>query len=289
MVEQERMIRLRDGRTLAYTGHGDPDGKPVIFIHGSPGSRLMRHPDESIAVSLGARIVTPDRPGYGLSDYQPGRTLLDFPDDMAQLADALGIDRFAIFGVSAGGPYVAAAAYQLPDRLTHAAIVSGVAPFDRSAAEDSVGSVYRTAYRLAAWPVWLLRLLLAMQNRAALADPEKSFQQTLKSLSPADRELLADPAIKAQVMACRPEATRRGVRGWVADARLLVASWGFDLAKIEPTIHLWYWADDPAVPPQMGAYLDQKIPHTVPHFLPGGGHFSLFSHWRQILEPLVVD
>ncbi len=289
MTGQDKTITLQDGRTLAYTEHGDPNGKPVIFVHGNPGSRLMRHPDESIARSLGARLITPDRPGYGLSDYQPGRTLLDFPDDIAQLADALGLERFAVFGVSAGGPYVAAAAYKLPDRLTRAAIVSGAAPFDRPAADDSVGDVYRTAYKLAAWPSWLLRSLMFVQNRAALANPEKTYRQTLESLSPADRDLLADPAIKAQVMAYRSEATRRGVRGWVVEARLLVAPWGFDPARIKPAVHLWYWADDPAVPPQMGAFLEQKIPNTVPHFLPGGGHFSIFSHWRQILEPLVAD
>ena len=93
----------------------------------------MRHPDENIVENMGVRIITPDRPGYGYSDFQPKRVLLDFPDDISQLAEALGIKQFSIFGVSAGGPYVAACAYKLGEQITNAAIVSGSAPFNPKA------------------------------------------------------------------------------------------------------------------------------------------------------------
>jgi pimeloyl-ACP methyl ester carboxylesterase len=104
------VFRLRDGRALGYAEYGDPGGTPVFFFHGSPGSRLQRHPDASIASELGTRIITIDRPGYGLSDFQPERTLLDWPADVAQLADALHIERFAAIGLSGGGPYLLACA-----------------------------------------------------------------------------------------------------------------------------------------------------------------------------------
>ena len=103
MYDKDETIILRDGRQLAYTEHGDPSGKHVFLIHGNPSSRLMRHPDESIVTSLGARIITADRPGYGRSDFQPNRKLLDMPNDIAQLANAMGINKFSVFGVSAGG------------------------------------------------------------------------------------------------------------------------------------------------------------------------------------------
>src|SRR5215471_4610530 len=93
-----KVISLRDGRTLGYAEYGDPNGKPVFFFHGLPGSRLQRHPDESIATGLGARLITIDRPGYGLSDFQQARTLLDWPDDVTQLANSLRIDQFAAIG-----------------------------------------------------------------------------------------------------------------------------------------------------------------------------------------------
>ena len=71
----DKIISLRDGRRLGYAEYGDPDGKPVFFFHGLPGSRRQRHPDNSIAIKLGARIIAIDRPGYGLSDFQQGRTI----------------------------------------------------------------------------------------------------------------------------------------------------------------------------------------------------------------------
>src|SRR5437868_4337089 len=113
----DTVFRLRDGRALGYAEYGDPGGTPVFFFHGSPGSRLQRHPDPSITSSFGARIITVDRPGYGRSDFQPGRRLLDWPADAAQLADALSIERFAAIGLSGGGPYLLACAYAMPERL----------------------------------------------------------------------------------------------------------------------------------------------------------------------------
>lgn len=287
-MQQDKLLKLRDGRTLAYTEHGDFTGKPVFFFHGNPGSRLMRHPDESIPRSLGVRVITPDRPGYGLSDYQPGRRLVDFPDDVVQLADALGLQRFAVFGVSAGGPYAAACAWKLPERVTGAAVVSSPAPFDREDAYAGLSVAYAGAYKTARWPAWLLRYILNRQTRAALRDPERTLTDTQERLSPDDRALLTRPDMRAQVINYRAEATRQGVRGMVTEAQILVRPWGFRLQDIQPEVHLWYWEADAAISVQMGRYLEAHIPHTVPHFLPDGGHFSVFDAWRDILEGLAA-
>jgi pimeloyl-ACP methyl ester carboxylesterase len=128
--QNDRVISLRDGRTLGYAEYGDPGGKPVFFFHGLPGSRRQRHPDDSIAIEFGARIIAIDRPGYGLSDFQQGRKLLDWPDDVAQLADSLRIDRFVAIGLSGGGPYLLACAYKMPERITSATVISGMGPID---------------------------------------------------------------------------------------------------------------------------------------------------------------
>ena len=111
-------IILPDGRTLGFAEYGDPSGRPVLFFPGTPSGRLFQHPDESIAASLGARVITLDRPGYGLSDFLRNRALLHWPDDVEELADTLGFDRFAVAGISGGAPYVAACALKIPGRLT---------------------------------------------------------------------------------------------------------------------------------------------------------------------------
>jgi pimeloyl-ACP methyl ester carboxylesterase len=284
---REGAIRLRDGRRLAYVEAGDLTGLPVLFIHGNPGSRYMRHPDDRLTYGLGVRLITPDRPGYGLSDYQPDRTLLDFPDDLEQLANTLGLGRFALFGVSAGGPYVAACAWKLGERLTRAAIVSGASPLKRPGAMEGVNRDYRNAYALAGWPEWLLHPLMAMHDRQVRANPQKALAGVLAHASEDDRAVLADPLIAAQVLGWRREATRRGVAGMRREAHILASPWGFALEEIRTEVDLWYWEGDTIVPQQMGRYLAMRIPRAMPRFLPGGGHFSIYSHWRDILAPLV--
>jgi pimeloyl-ACP methyl ester carboxylesterase len=285
---REGSIWLRDGRRFAYLEAGDLRGTPVFFIHGNPGSRYMRHPDDAIARALGVRLIIPDRPGYGLSDFQPGRTLLDLPSDIEQLANALGLGRFAVLGVSAGGPYVAACAYKLGERVTRAAIASGAAPFDRPGAMDGVNKDYRNAYTLATWPEWLLHPVMLVHDQSVRLNPKKALAALMGHCSPDDRAILSDPVIGAQVSGYRREATRQGVAGMRREARLLLSPWGFPLEDIRPEVHLWYWDGDSITPPQMGRYLQSRIPNTVPHFFPGGGHFALFKHWKDILAALVA-
>ncbi|MCK8500806.1 alpha/beta fold hydrolase [Myxococcus fulvus] len=283
---REGSLRLKDGRRLAYVESGDLDGVPVFFIHGNPGSRYMRHPDDRITHGLGVRLITPDRPGYGLSDHQPGRTLLDFPSDLEQLANALGIGRFSLFGVSAGGPYAAVSTWHLDDRILRAAIVSGASPLKRPGGMEGVNRDYRNAYAMAAWPEWVLHPLLAMHDRQVRANPDRALAAVMAHASPDDRRVLSDPLIAAQVQGWRREATRKGVAGIRREAHILASPWDFPLEEIRRDVDLWYWDGDSIVPPQMGRYLASRIPTAVPHFLPGGGHFSLYSHWRDILTPL---
>jgi pimeloyl-ACP methyl ester carboxylesterase len=285
---ETRTLRLPDGRTLAYTDHGDPNGKPVIFIHGNPGSRFVRHPDERITEELGARIITPDRPGYGLSDFQIRRTIRHLPDDIVALADSLGFDRFAVMGVSAGGPYALACAHDLPERVSRAAVISGVSPLDHEDAYDGMHETYQAAFKAtASLPGWLVRFLVWTQTRSALRDPALTLDKTASILSPADQELLSTPGFREQVMAYRPESARNGVKGIVREITLLVSPWGFTLEDIQTDIDLWYWEKDVVVPQQMGRHLESRLPNAHAHFLPHGGHFSIFTHWRDILAPLV--
>ena len=122
-------ITLKDGRSLGYAEYGDPGGTPVFYFTGGNSSRLEGGWFDTAARQHNVRLISTDRPGFGLSDFQPGRALLDWPEDILQLADTLGIETFAVFGLSGGGPHVAATAYLIPERLTAVAIVSGPCPY----------------------------------------------------------------------------------------------------------------------------------------------------------------
>ena len=127
----DQMITLSDDRRLGYAEYGDPQGWPLMFFHGTPGSRVMARFAGPKARELGLRLIAPDRPGFGLSDFQPQRRLLDWAKDVEELADALNLEQFSVVGVSGGGPYVAVCAWKLGERLISAGIVSGLAPEDR--------------------------------------------------------------------------------------------------------------------------------------------------------------
>jgi pimeloyl-ACP methyl ester carboxylesterase len=186
---------LPDGRTLSYAQYGDLNGKPIFFFHGTPSSRLFRHPDDSLTKSLGVRLITIDRPGFGLSDFQPGRQLLDWPDDVAALADDINIQTFAVAGISGGGPYAAACAYKIPHRLTMAGIISGVGPTD---VEENVQDLYKirkAGVFLARESPWFLRpLIWLIQNPQR--NPEKYYSKILITSSPPDQAVLSRPEIK---------------------------------------------------------------------------------------------
>jgi len=127
-MSDTRVMELPDGRELAWLETGRPRGRPVFAFHGTPGSRRQVSFDEKSVAAAGVRMIAPDRPGYGLSSFHPGRHLADWASDVAALADRLKLDSFAVIGVSGGGPHAVACARMLPERVTAAGIVSGVGP-----------------------------------------------------------------------------------------------------------------------------------------------------------------
>ena len=123
-------VRVSGSREITYMEYGEPNGFPVFYFHGTPSNHREAVIHDDTAGSLGIRLLAPDRPGCGGSDPSPGRRLLGWPDDVTAIANDLDIDRFAVVGVSGGGPYAAACAYAIPERLTGVAILSGIAPMD---------------------------------------------------------------------------------------------------------------------------------------------------------------
>jgi pimeloyl-ACP methyl ester carboxylesterase len=290
MVESDprlhQTITLPDGRELGFAEYGDPSGRPVLFFPGTPSGRLFHHPQESSALSLGARVLAIDRPGYGLSDFQPGRTLLDWPSDVSALADILRLGRFAVAGISGGAPYVAACAFEIPERLTAAAIVGGLGPLNWPGAMEGMPEERRIGVRLGRRAPWLVRPLLWLRLNPH-RNPERFYEQMVAQSAEVDRAILARPEIEAMLLANWADANRLGVRGYAQDTVIFSRPWGFRLEDIAMEVRLWHGEEDASMPKAVGRHLARTIPNCHSTFLPGEGHFLLFDHWEEILAAMV--
>jgi pimeloyl-ACP methyl ester carboxylesterase len=281
-------ITLKDGRTLGYAEYGDPGGKAVFHFHGGAGSRLERPADTSILTDLGLRFVSTDRPGHGLSDPQPNRKLLDWPDDISQLADHLGLDRFYVMGWSAGGPHALVCAYKLADRVLAGAIVSGLAPPDRPNPYEGLpfpNRILMFVFRRIPRFVYLFR---RMGYAAIKGDPEDVGKKLASASPPADRQLIEVQENQTMFVADIQEGYRQGWQGPAQDDVIIINKpWGFRLEDIAVRIDVWQGEVDQNVPLSQGYYQHDRIPNSRLTVLPGQAHLYLLAQWREVLAALV--
>jgi pimeloyl-ACP methyl ester carboxylesterase len=289
MTEPESILFLSDGRSLAYAEYGDPHGQPVFFFHGMPGSRLFRPPD-NITERAGVRLITTDRPGYGRSTYQSGRGFLDWPGDIAQLADRLGLQKFAVTGHSGGGPYVAACAYTLPERVTAAAVLSGAGPVGSPGSTDGMNATNKMGLRLGRfipWPLW--QALIWVFYHPRVDDPSKLYECDDGKRPPADDEQLQKSEVRKACILSEVEAFRPGLRGLAWDARLLTRPWGFPLEDIRIPYHLWHGTQDDQASLAMARHVAGIIPTSKITVCENEAHLLLFPHWKEILTQLIGE
>lgn len=280
----DSQVRLRDGRMLGYAEFGDPAGQPIVVFNGSASRRF--HPIAGHDRGLGARTITIDRPGIGRSDPRPGRTLLSWADDVGELADQLAIERFAVAGASAGGPYAAACAFGRPERVSALALISSLAPFDVPAVSRGMNVSYRLIAPLARYAP----RLLTFAQRLAARHPPSIWRQMYKRLPKSDRATLsAHPEIDfgAMLTSDVPEVYRQGAEGIVADMVVLTGPWGFDPAGIRVPTGIWHGEKDVNVPPAMARYLAGAIPGSRLHMFPDEGHLMYLNHWPEIVKSLI--
>lgn len=261
----EGVATAPDGRALAYALWGDPDGFPVLTLHGTPGGRWERHPDESRYAEAGALVVTYDRPGYGTSDRLRGRRIVDCVPDVTAIVDHLGIDRFAAVGGSGGGPHVLAVAARMPDRVVRARCAVGIAPFDAPDLDFFAGmdplNVVEFGWALEGEEreaVELERELREMGERVA-ADPATLLGDDW-GLDEADRAVMARPDMAEMIRESTADLVRGGIWGWVDDDLAFVRPWGFDVAEIRVPVEVRYGAKDVLVPAAHGAWLGRHVP-----------------------------
>ncbi len=281
-----RTLRLRDGRFLGYAEYGDPKGKPLFYFHGFPGSRLEARLAHDAASHTGVRVVALDRPGMGLSGFKRGRRMADWPADVAQAADALGIGRFTVMGLSGGGPYAAVCALMIPKRLTAAAIVSGVASFDSPGATEGMNRQNRLMFLLGRRLPWLARLPMWWLARQSRRNPERLLDQMRRSVAEPDKPYLDRPEIRDMFKADIVESFRQGSRGPAWELLLYSRPWGFRLEDISMPVHLWQGDADANVPVSMGHYQAQAIPNCHAAFYAGEGHLLCIDRMPEILAAL---
>jgi pimeloyl-ACP methyl ester carboxylesterase len=290
-------IRLRDGRTLTYAEAGLPGGFPVISCHGTPSCRLPGG-WAAAAEAAGARFVQPDRPGYGRSDYNPDHSLLTWAQDVAELADSLGLARFSVVGTSGGGPYAAACGYALGDRVTSLALVCGVGPFwdipevDVCATEET-GSWIRELIDLARTDpdAAVAHAREECEQDAAMVarDPAEFTEFWFENVKTpeGDREIAARPEVRAWSFAGVEESLRGGIEGYVQDELVLtVRPWGFRPEEIAVPTSIWHGERDPLAPVGGARYLAAVIPGSRAYFFPEEGHSISFRHGEEILRAL---
>jgi pimeloyl-ACP methyl ester carboxylesterase len=270
-------VDLRDGRRLGYEEWRSGDGFPILGFLGTQLSRLA-HLGEA-PEAAGVRLVLVDRPGYGRSDFQPGRRLLDWPEDIAQLADALGIDQFAVFGMSGGGPHAAACGYALPDRVSTVGLVSSPGPvWDRPQLRYSLPPHRQPLVEVAAQDRDAAARQLLHDCRRQLEEVRNDHDHGDSAVNPEVRERLREATL---------EAAARGPEGYAHDLLLLfVSPWGFAPEEISVPTLIWHGDRDPAVPLDVARFFARTIPNGTLQVLPGEGHLILWSHAEAILGAL---
>ena len=278
---------LADGRRLGFAEYGDPAGQPVLHFHGSAGSRLDHPTGEEILWKQAIRFIAVERPGHGLSDFQSKRRLVDWPKDVSQLADQLGLKTFYVEGWSAGGPHALACAWGLPERVRAVALIASAAPMRRDSALSGLPFLNRLLAASARWTPPVTYLIRWLTRRMVLDDAQQASQRVMASIPEADKAALYSPDNLAVFVQSIQEGYRQGWRGVALDDVIINRDWGIDLSTINVPVDIWHGDADVNVPISAGLYLAAALPKARMFSLPGEGHFFVLQRWGEVLAALV--
>ena len=261
---------ISDNDDLGYVEYGPENGVPVFYFHGFPGSHQDIHlfKGAELADKYQLRLIAVDRPGYANSSSNPARSLIDWPDDIVQLADGLGLERFSILAYSGGGPFALACASEIPDRLEKVVIVSGMGPADAPEAKKGAAMLIPKAPKL---------ILKGMSNMV-VKKPEKLESNMRKGFPEVDKRILDIPGVQAAMNKTLKEAFSSGYKGALEDANIYKHEWGFELTEIHLPVHLWHGALDENVKIETARYLAEQLPDCKFLLNEKEGHLSLIYH-----------
>jgi pimeloyl-ACP methyl ester carboxylesterase len=231
------------------------------------------------------RIIAPDRPGYGNSDPKSCRTLLDWADDISELADALEIEKFAVVGVSGGGPGALACAWKLPESLTSVGVIASPAPTNAPGVFDGMSKTNRFFMNLAWRLPWLSSLNIRLLASVIRRNPARYINTMKYKMHNVDKVLLDRPELQDMLIKDFTEALRGGAQGMMSDMSANHGHpWGFALDEIPIKVHYWFCELDHSVPPAMGRYLRNSVPNCEVTFVPDAGHLWGLIHLNEVLN-----
>ncbi len=291
----DRVVTLHNGAEVAYSRWGVESGRPVVFFHGMPGSRLLC-PDLEATTAAGVCLYTVDRPGYGGSTPTTGRTLLSWADDFFEWADCVGLGACPLVGWSSGGPYALACAVRRPERVTSVALVASPGPMDEVQGEwESLSDDVRDLTMRIRRGDWDARARVVercswfVQDWAAMFEPGWAVSPEGDVGEDPDDRVLADARVRETMIRETRAAAQQGSAGYVDDWIAESLPWGFSPATVVQPVAIWSGTRDHLVRSANAGYFSAVIVDSTLEMIPDEGHLVPIRHWAAILDSVVRD
>ncbi|MEU7280545.1 alpha/beta fold hydrolase [Streptomyces sp. NPDC045431] len=286
-----RRVRTADGRHLMVERLGDPRGRPVFLLHGTPGSRLGPAPRGMVLYQRGMQLIAYDRPGYGGSDRLPGRSVADVVQDVTAIADALDLERFAVVGRSGGAPHALACAALIPERVTRTAALVTLAPRDADGLDwfEGMAASNVIEYTAATTDPDGVAARLTPRADAIRQDPVRLLDDLRRELTASDRMVVSDAGVRSMLLRNYQEALRTSAYGWIDDALAFCSPWGFDPADIPGQVLLWHGEQDVFSPVGHSRWLAARIPGATAVLEPSAAHFDALHALPRVLTWLLEE
>ncbi|PKV84894.1 alpha/beta fold hydrolase [Streptomyces sp. TLI_146] len=284
-------VRAADGRHLTVERFGDPRGRPVFLLHGTPGSRLGPAPRGMVLYQRRMQLIAYDRPGYGGSDRLEGRSVADVVQDVKAIADSYGLERFAVVGRSGGAPHALACAALMPERVTRTAALVTLAPRDAAGLDWFDGM---TAYNVEEFTTASVNpeefaARLIPRSDEIRRNPIQLLDELRRDLTHADRMVVKDAGVRSMLLRNYQEALRTSAYGWIDDALAFCSPWGFDPADIAGEVLLWHGVQDVFSPVGHSRWLAERIPGATAVLEPAAAHFDALHALPDILTWLIEE
>ena len=284
-MKMKNIFKLSDGKKMCYAEYGDPKGKPIFLFHGNPGSRLVWGliPDSPFLSKI--RLICPDRPGYGFTDYKEN-VLEKWPNDIKELADSLKIKKFSIFAPSGGGPYALECAWKIPERLNNIGIFGSVGP-NIPEATKGANKPLKLLWKISNPLFFLVKLQMKIMANSVKKNPNKVMEKLRNlELNEEEKKIFDKPKIRNIFLNDFPEAYRQDGIGSAYDSTI-PATWNIPLDKIKKKIIVWHSKNDGLVG-NMSKYIADKLPNSKLIIIKNSGHLWVLENMKKILKTLTI-